>query len=248
MRSMDLRRPAAGTVAAVMLCAWCGWASGFHHSTTPAFATWSASLALVVIIDCILWRAHLHRHDSRRRVSSADRWPRTGHGGFARTLLGASPWLALSLVVLAWELLGIDTGADAPHLTISALAQVYRPLDAALLLVWILVGIGYGAARAQAPAEEHREGGEPAIGMFSAAAIGTRHMVPALLLPHSKAIGVAFWVGVTVVCLTVEQVARRSGGRLATAGELVRLISRKRVVNATLVLAWAYAGWHLFAH
>ena len=256
MRSMGFRRSAAGALVAVMLCAWCGWASGFHHSTTPAFATWAASLAFVVAIDFLLWRGHHHHHHHPHphprnppcHSKSVDPWPGSGSGGAVRTLRRVWPWMAISAVVLVWELLGIDTGTDAPHLTISALAQVYRPLDAALLLAWILVGIGYGAARARPPVVMNRDGGEPMIGMVSAAAIGTRHMAPALLLPHSKAIGVAFWVGVVVVSLTVEYAARRSGGRIATAEDTIRLISRRGVVNATLVAAWTYAGWHLFAH
>ena len=55
------------------------------------------------------------------------------------------------MVALAWDVLGIDTGPHEYHLTISALAQAYRPLNAALLLVWMLAGVGYGAARARAP-------------------------------------------------------------------------------------------------
>ena len=56
-----------------------------------------------------------------------------------------------SAVALAWDVLGIDTGPHQYHLTISALAQAYRPLNAALLLVWMLVGVGYEAARVRAP-------------------------------------------------------------------------------------------------
>ena len=57
------------------------------------------------------------------------------------------PWLILVLVAVAWDVLGIDTGPHQYHLTISALAQAYRPLNAALVLFWILAGVGYEMAR-----------------------------------------------------------------------------------------------------
>ena len=77
-------------------------------------------------------------------------------------LRGVAPWILLVVVALAWDVLGIDTGPHQYHLTISALAQAYRPLNAALLLTWMLAGVGYEAARARAPAARistHR--GEP---------------------------------------------------------------------------------------
>jgi hypothetical protein len=46
----------------------------------------------------------------------------------------------------------------------------------------------------------------------------------------------------------IDLAARRSVGRVATAEEFVRLISRPTAANVVLVVAWAYAGWHLFAH
>jgi hypothetical protein len=61
-------------------------------------------------------------------------------------------------------------------------------------------------------------------------------------------VGVAFWVGLIVACVLVEIAARRSRGRLADAEEFVRLISGPLVANALFVVAWTYAGWHLFAH
>ena len=82
--------------------------------------------------------------DEGTRIFEPDRppWPRPGRGGAGPALRGVAPWLGLTLVVVAWEVLGIDTGPHQYHLTISALAQAYRPLNAALLLVWVLVGIG----------------------------------------------------------------------------------------------------------
>jgi hypothetical protein len=159
--------------------------------------------------------------------------------------------VALALVVVAWEVLGIDTGAHEPHLTVSALSQAFRPFHAALLLVWIAVGLGYGMARARSRRLVDEAG--PPVGL-SAVAVGGGHpavgssTAPALLLPANRAAGVGFWAGLVVVCLLVEVVARRSEGRLATAGDLIRLVARPTLVSLILVGLWSYAGWHLFAH
>jgi hypothetical protein len=153
-----------------------------------------------------------------------------------------SPWLALAFTVLAWELLGIDTGTHQPHLTISALTLLYRPLNAATLMVWMLVGLGFGVALARAPVE----------GMHTSATLpGTSPSpacAPALLLPSSRPAGVAFWLGVVTVAAVVDQIGRHSAGRLANAEELLRFVTTSKVASALLVVAWIYAGYHLFAH
>lgn len=255
MRGSPLSSLVVRTLGALGLCAWCGWASGFHHSTTPALATWSASLAGVVVFDLLLWRGARHGRLALRPQPVATAWPRPGRGGSRRVLVGLSPWLVLVVIVVVWEVLGIDTGPHEAHLTISALALAFRSLDAALLLVWILVGLGYGAARARAPARETRAAADegpvvPPPASSGVAAVVATHtaFVPALLLPSNRTVGVAFWVGLVVACVVVDLVARRSRGRLANAAELVRLISRPTGVAVVLVAAWTYAGWHLFAH
>ncbi len=217
------RRITPCILVAVGLCAWCGWASSYHRSTTPRCVMWCASLAGVVAIDLLFWRG---RHNTRLSVSlSPDNksWPRPGQGGSTRVLLGVSPWLALLLIVVVWEVLGVDTGPHVAHLTISVLAQAYRPLAAALLLVWMLVGLGYGAARARAPldrlpgqagqAGQAGQGASPGLSS-SAVAIGIPHraLPPALLLPGNRAVGVAFWVALVVAGVLVDLVARYSGG------------------------------------
>jgi hypothetical protein len=239
-------------VVAVGLCAWCGWASSYHRSTTPALVMWCVSLAGVVVIDLLFWRG---RHHARLSVplSPANRnWPRPGQGGSAGVLLGLSPWLALLLIVVVWEVLGIDTGPHVAHLTISALAQAYRPLAAALWLVWMLVGVGYSAARARAPLDrvsgQAGQGASPGVSSSAAAiAIPHRALPPALLLPDNRAVGVAFWIALVVAGVLVDLAARHSRSRVASAEEFVRLISRPTAANILLVVAWAYAGWHLFA-
>jgi len=248
------RRVVPSTLILLLACAWCGWASGFHRSTAPALATWAASLATVVAIDLLLWRGQRNRRPALHLPPADKHWPRPGQGGSRRALLGISPWLALALVVLVWELLGIDTGAHEPHLTISALAQAFRALNAALLLVWMLLGLGYGAARARATAEE--TSGKPAHGVSGGAsssavavvAIRPPVLVPALLLPQSRSVGVAFWIGLIIACVLVDLAARGSRGRLANAEEFVRLISGPTIAQILLVVAWTYAGWHLFAY
>ncbi len=222
--------------------------------------TWGLSLVGVVAIDVLFWRGRRHRRPGWRLAPADGPWPRPGQGGGRRTLLGVWPWLAIIVVVVAWEVLGIDTGTHQPHLTISALAQAFRPLDAALLLVWILIGIGYGAARARAPVTEasgeRKQGagghaaGAGGISTVQKAAAGGHHarLVPALLLPETRSAGVAFWIAVIVAFGLVDLAARRSGGRLATAEEFARLVSGPPVANMALVAAWAFAGWHLFAH
>jgi hypothetical protein len=254
MSDVRARRVVPSTLFALALCAWCGWASGFHHSTTPALATWSASLASVIAIDLLLLRGQRNLRLAFHLPPADKHWPRPGQSDSRRALLGVSPWLALVLVVLVWELLGIDTGPHEPHLTISALAQAFRPLNAGLLLVWMVVGLGYGAARARAPVD--RASGGAAHGLSpkapSSAAtvvtIGYPSRLPALLLPENRVVGVAFWVGLIAACVLVDLAARRSRGRLTNAEEFVRLISRPTVANILLVVAWTYAGWHLFAH
>jgi hypothetical protein len=244
---------AFGVLAALGLCVWCGWASGLRHSTGAAFAAWIVSLLVVVVLDLLMSNSRHRRRPAITLRPAAHPWPRRDQGGAGRVLTGTSPWWVLLLVVVAWEVLGIDTGPRQPHLTISALSQAFRPLDAAVLLVWILVGLGYGAARARAPVEpdpaERAEDGRPADLPGAGGLVGGHlHGEPALLLPTNRAAGVAFWLALVIACLVIDLVARKSEGRLATAEETLRLISATRPARIVLIAAWAYAGWHLFAH
>jgi hypothetical protein len=170
---------------------------------------------------------------------------------------GTAPWIALFLVALTWDVLGIDTGPHQYHLTISALAQAYRPLNAALLLVWMLTGIGYGVARARAPVDTQNvsasgaksEPDEPETGAALAGMLAaTGHPIaPALLLPRSPPVGIAFWVAVPIAALLVDWAARRSNGRMADAEELVRFVSTSKAARVVIITAWVVAGYHLFA-
>ena len=76
---------------------------------------------------------------------------------------------------------------------------------------------------------------------------GGHHAVPALLLPQSPPVGVAFWVAVPVAAVLIDLTARRSGGRRADAEEFVRFVSTSTVANVALIAAWLFAGYHLFA-
>jgi hypothetical protein len=237
----------------LVLCSWCGWVSGFHRSTAPAVVTWAFSLAAVVVIDLLLWQGQRGRKPGLRLEPVREPWPRLGRGGSRHALVGVSLWLGLSLVVLAWEILGIDTGRHEAHLTISALTQAFRPLNAAMLLVWMLVGLGYGAARARAPVVDqsssfHRSGADRGPPLASLMSTHLPATMPALLLPSSRPAGVAFWLGLVAATVLVDLAARRSGGRLANAEECLRFITAPTAANVLLVVAWTYAGYHIFAH
>jgi hypothetical protein len=239
-------------LAGVLLCAWCGWVSGFHTDTWAALVTWLVAFGAVVGIDLSFRRGRRGGSMGWQLAPAHDPWPRPGRGGGRLALEGVWPWLALIVVAVAWDGLGIDTGTHEAHLTLSALAQTYRPMTAALLLAWILVGAGYGAARARAPVgppdptEMEGHGGAALLGAGMVPA--TVHAAgPALLLPSSRPVGVVFWVAVPVVAVLIDLVARRTDGRMARADEFVRFISTAPAANVALMLAWAFAGYHLFA-
>ena len=242
-------------VAGIALCAWCGWVSGYHRASSAAEITWGVSLGAVLLVDLALWRGKTGRRLGWHLEPVRDPWPRIGRGGPGPALRGVAPWLALFVVALAWDVLGIDTGPRQYHLTASALAQAYRPLNAALLLVWMVVGIGYAAARVRAPVltvgagVEARDPHAPEGGSTLATAMGSlgHHGAPALLLPSSPPVGVAFWVAVPLAAVLIDVAARRSDGRRANAEEFVRFVSASRVANIALIVAWAFAGYHLFA-
>lgn len=178
----------------------------------------------------------------------SDPWPRAGRGGGRRLLVGLSPWLGLASVVLAWEILGLLTGPGEPHLTISALSQAFRPLNAALLLAWMVIGVGYGLARARAPLTRQAGTGRLSVVAPVPANFHPGGFGPALLLGSSRAVGIGFWLGVVVAAAVIDLGARRSRGTLANGEELLRVITASLVANVLLIVAWGYAGWHLFAH
>lgn len=226
---------------AVAVCAWCGWVSGFHRRTAPALATWIVTICAVVVADVLLWQGRHGRRPGWRVEPVAEPWPRPGAAGRHPALLGTAPWLALVLAGTAWDVLGLDSGPHQYHLTVSALAQAYRPLNAATLLVWIVAGLGYGLARARAPLD-HRAPAPAPPGTRPAPAAA-----PALLLPASPPLGLGFWLGLFAAAVALDAVARRTRGRIATAEEVLRLVTAPVGANVVLVLAWAYAGYHLFA-
>ncbi len=243
--------------AGVALCIWCGWVSAYHRSTVPAEVTWVVSVGAVATVTLVLRRGARGRRFGWPIRPADDPWPRPGRGGGRRALRGVAPWIGILAVGLAWDVLGIATGPHQPHLTISALAQAFRPLDAAVLLVWMLVGIGYEVARIRTPllpgvppAGPSPGPGPPGPGRAAGAglvALGGHPLAPGLLLPASRPLGIAFWIAVPVAGLVADRVARRSDGRLADAEEFLRFISTSTVANLAAMAAWAFAGYHLFA-
>ncbi len=280
-RCLRGQRPSAlvpGAVATLATLAWCGFASGFHRSTPGAVSTWAVSLCAVGGVDVLL-SVGRRRGGGWHVRPSGDAWPPPGAGaagGGRRVLGGISPWIGLALLAVAWDVLGLDTGPGEPHLTISALAQAFRPLDAALLLVWILLGVGYGVVRARvpalppptgsAPSGRQPPGAQPPGGELQPPgrqppqppgrqppnlppdAGAAPALVPGLLLPASRPVGVAFWLGVVALGALLDATARRSDGRIANAEQLLRLLSGSSLARLALVAAWGYAGWHLFAY
>ncbi len=249
---MPNRRGVFVACGAIALCGWTAWVSGFPRASPSAVATWLVSLLAVLAVDVLLWQGQRGRSPGVRLTPARMPWPRSGCGGWRRALVGVSPWLALSAIVLIWEILGIDTGRRAPHLTISSLTAEFRPLHAAMLLVWMLAGLGYGAARARAPLAPQAPtgavftpGAPPPPANSRAVPVP---LMPALLLPASNPAGVAFWIAVVLAAVAIDLAGRRSGGRLANAEELLRFVTTDRLVNALVVVAWTYAGYHLFAH
>ncbi len=119
---MNSRRHVVNVIAlvasALALCAWCGWLSGFHRSTFPARVTWPFSLAAVVVVDVLLWQGRRGHSPGLRLKPVDDPWPRPGRGGGRPAFKGLLPWLVFTLVILTWEILGIDTPKDRYHLTI----------------------------------------------------------------------------------------------------------------------------------
>jgi hypothetical protein len=241
----------------VALCAWCGWVSGFRRSTTAAELTWVCSIAAVATVDLLLWRGRRGLRPGWRVRAVAQPWPRPGRGGSRRALMGVAPWLGLLVVAVAWDVLGLDSGPHQYHLTISALSQAYRPLNAGLLLLWMLVGVGYELARVRAPdlsppgVSSPRPGPPDPCASLAVGAVAPLHQAPAaapaLLLPPSPCVGVAFWVAVPLAGVVTDLAARRSGGTVANAEEAVRFVGASKVVNAMLILVWVFAGYHLFA-
>jgi hypothetical protein len=240
--------PRVLVIGGVILCAWCGWVSGFHTDSAAAVASWLVSVAVVACIDLTMWSRSHGAEGRASQLSPAEAWPRPGNGGAGPTFYGLSPWLILFALAAAWDVLGIDTGPRQAHLTISALAQAFRPVNAALFLVWIFVGFGYGLARARAPhTTSPGQPGGPHVMAGLLVPLRGRSSVPSLLLPSSRPVGLLFWGAVLIAGLVVDQAARRSGGAFATSGDLVRFTTSALPIRIVLIAAWLFAGYHLFA-
>jgi|HubBroStandDraft_5_1064220.scaffolds.fasta_scaffold150392_2 hypothetical protein len=232
----------------VLLCAWCGWLSGFHTDSAAAVATWCVSVVAVASINLMLSSRERRPEHTDPGVTRAEPWPRPGKGGASSALYGLSPWLVLIALAAAWDGLGIDTGPHRAHLTISALAQAFRPVNAALLLVWMLVGMGYGVARARLPRDMPPQvPAAPQVMAGLLVPLDGRSSVPSLLLPSSRPVGVIFWVAVLLAGIVADQAARRSRGTFATSGDLVRFTTNTLPVRVLLIGSWLFAGYHLFA-
>lgn len=265
MRALPVLSKLSGALLVIAVCAWCGWASAYRLSTWQAWVTWLASLLIVMGA----WVALRRGRQGLRfgwLIHAVPSWPSDPHAPRARTLQGLSPWILLCVLILAWEILGIDTGRHTPHLTISALSQDFRPVHAAMLAVWIATGVAYGVARASlsptsaGPICDSVVALLPVVGLARLSAIAMSHrpgfldllsyraVLLSLLLGRSRAVGVAFWIGVLVCATAVDLAARGSAARIPSFLQLLQLVSRPAVARFALVVTWTFAGWHLFAH
>ena len=225
-----------------VLIAWCGWVSGFHRATAAAVVTWAISVAVVVTTDVVALRlGRAGRLDGL--LARRHRWPLSGQARGA-TAVALCPWLALVVIVVCWDALGLATGAHAAHLTASALAQSFRSFNAALELLWIGVGLWFGIAASRVPSPDKGDGTCPAAG---AALFAVTHHPLALLLPDDRAAGIAFFIGVVAMGVVLQLFAWHSHGRIPTVGEAFDALSAPIGGRLALMAIWGYGGWHLFA-
>lgn len=264
MRAFTLR------VAGVcLLAAWCGWATAYRTGTWDARITWWISTLTVVGAWGVVRVGGLRgQRRARPRAIGAAGDPDGAREPPEGSLLRRTwPWLVLTAVVVVWEALGIATGPHQPHLTISALAQAFRPVHAALLATWMGVGLLWVVVTGRTARRDGDRGSWPGrrqhmLGVVVLGFVPARTLVPgtrgsgaggagtalAVLLGSSRAVGVGFWLAVVGGACTIDAVARWGPGAHLTCTGLLRLLWRNRVVRTVVVIAWLVAGWHLFSH
>ena len=59
-------------------------------------------------------------------------------------------------------------------------------------------------------------------------------------------IAILVWAVLAAATLAVELIGHFVARRFPTAGELFSMLARSRVLRWTLLLGWAWLGWHLF--
>lgn len=159
------RRAALGALIAAGL-AWCGWASAFAAGTRAGQSVWVVSLAGVVVADLVISWVPGHHGVSPLTpgsdIGAAEPLRRTSPPPEAVGYSWAAlwPWVAMVVVVVVWEILGIDTGPHQPHLTLSALTLAFRGMRAATLTVWIALGIGFALVRRRVRADRGVDRGQ----------------------------------------------------------------------------------------
>lgn len=246
---MRLRRGLVG-LGAALVAGWSAVASAWPPGSRAGEVAFAVSVALVLAGAAALRRLVSTEAAAAGNERLASVGPRDE--GLLRWL---GPWLVLGVVVAIWEALGIATGRHEPHLTLSALTLHYRSVRAGALAGWLWVGLCFGLARTatRAAASGVPDAAAPSgLAAGPVAAAGHLGRAPvaelALLEGRSRAVGVGFWLGVVVAAAVIELVARRSAGKLADFVALLAFVSRPFVPRVLEAAAWAYAGWHLFAH
>lgn len=128
-----MHRPSPSTVALVVAGAAGSCVAGATTPFTPAADLVVAvciGLAVVVVV-------------AQASAPGSHRWRRLDGAEARTTLASAAPWLALVVVVLAWELFSFFAGPRAAHPTVSSMYDAlarWRVTKAVAFFAWLALG------------------------------------------------------------------------------------------------------------
>ncbi len=191
-------------------------------ATTTPFS-WQADLVTALPIGALA-------------VAVALRWPLRTRSGRRTASKGVrhpfAPWVVLLAAVVAWELVQYGSaGSRASHPTLSSMADAvdrYVAAQGCGLLLVVVPGCRHRARRGTV-SHDRRRGRCPDRGTVSSA---VTYLVWALL--GVAALGLWAW-------------SRSGRARVARASEVLARAAQGPLLRLALVLAWMWAGWHLFA-
>lgn len=225
-------RPSPRRLAgAAALVAWTALASFGRPGTPLGQAAWAGSLAIVVLSGAS-WGIAARRRPPHPRAEVAQR---TGSW---------LPWLALAVVVTAWEALGIDTRPQVVHLTLSSLVLHFQGMRAAAELVWCGIGLAFARVRA----DEARQRGTRPLRGGGVDAPGAPFVVLALLIGTDPSTGFAFFAAVMAAAGVLEALSRCRRSGVASLAETLRRLGEPPALRLMSAAVWVFGGWHLFAH
>ena len=138
-------------------------------------------------------------------------------------------WVVLFAAVVAWELAEYAArGSRADHPTLSSMADAvdrYYVLKAVLFFLWLYLG-GYrpqGQAGAGAGADRVER------------------------VAMTSALSYAVWAVLGLAMLLLWARSRTAGASPARPAVVLDRLATGPILRVALVLAWGWAGWHLFA-